>query len=305
MKRAPLFILGAPRSGTTLLASLFKDSPYGAPIETRFITKYYKMLWKYGDLENKSNFNCLISDIINERYVQQWNVDYDIDEVWMNCPNKTYSEICDYLISKRFKNIGKDKWGDKTPPYTFDLDVLKELFPQALYIYIVRDGRDVALSLLKQNWGPNNVLCCAEYWNRSNNIDSQIEDLKKSDRLYEIKYEELLSEPRLHIKRLYEFISFDYEESYVSKIIEKLNTDNIYNWKREMRERDVKVFQCVSGVNLQKFNYQIIDTKFSITPLEKTFWQIHNKGLRFFELIRLNTIEWFKIKYLGKEPFGE
>lgn len=71
ISKEPLFILGCPKSGTTLLASIFTDTTYGAPFESHFITKYYKKLSTYGDLNNKLNFKRLINDIANERYIQQ------------------------------------------------------------------------------------------------------------------------------------------------------------------------------------------------------------------------------------------
>ena len=74
MKKYPIFIIGCPRSGTSLLARFLEPTIYGAPIETHFITKYKKKLSNYGELENFENFNKLLNDILKERPVMQWKI---------------------------------------------------------------------------------------------------------------------------------------------------------------------------------------------------------------------------------------
>ena len=74
-----LFVVGAPRSGTTYLSGLLEDTRFGTPIEPHFITKYHDRLDRYGDLQQAANFAHLIRDISRERPVMQWQLDLDAD----------------------------------------------------------------------------------------------------------------------------------------------------------------------------------------------------------------------------------
>ena len=153
MTVSPVFIIGCPRSGTTLLARFLQPTHYGSPVETHFITKYYEKIPKYGALKKKQNFMLLMKDILSERPIMQWKLDIDIEEFWAGLKRYDYREIIDRLCMMRFTSKGKTSWGDKTPIYILDLEIIYRLFPDAKYLYIVKDGRDVALSLMQVPWG--------------------------------------------------------------------------------------------------------------------------------------------------------
>jgi len=59
---------------------------------------------------------------------------------------------------------GKPRWGDKSD-YLDRLHIVNEMFPNAQFIHIIRDGSDVAHSALKLPWGPDDVVRAAEWWN--------------------------------------------------------------------------------------------------------------------------------------------
>ena len=61
---------------------------------------------------------------------------------------------------------GKPRWGDKTPHYVHHVDRLLGIWPQARVVILVRDGRDVALSLKRMPFGPNNAWAAAQWWAR-------------------------------------------------------------------------------------------------------------------------------------------
>jgi hypothetical protein len=155
---ATLFVLGAPRSGTTLLSGLLEHTKYGVPFETQFIPKYFDKLDHYGNLSIKRNFMQLISDILKERSAKRFIQELDLDSAFKDLsPDITYAKLVNYVASRRQGREEHISWGDKTPWYLLRLDCLVELFPDAQFIFIYRDGRDVALSLLEKDWGPNSI----------------------------------------------------------------------------------------------------------------------------------------------------
>ncbi|PAV24480.1 hypothetical protein CF392_16045 [Tamilnaduibacter salinus] len=273
-----LFILGSPRSGTTFLSRLLDKTRYGKPIETHFITKYHKKLHQYGDLSNKSNFNRLMRDILAERPIQQWRLNLDLKDFFDRVsPDFRYSNIVNQLMV--YRQGGRDgvSWGDKTPHYIGDAERLFELFPEARYIYIVRDGRDVALSLLKKEWGPSNTVSCAEYWARQNSHPAVQDRLDRGDSIYFLTYEDLLANPAETIRSLYEFLGESVDPDKLDALIEETQAANSFKWRQTMSPRQIRQFESLAGGVLQRFGYPVISTNPRLRFLEKPLFHIHEK----------------------------
>ena len=67
----PVFVIGCPRSGTTLMAGLLNKIRNATSFESHFIPKYYKNLNRYGSLKEKKNIKSLIVDILHERSIKE------------------------------------------------------------------------------------------------------------------------------------------------------------------------------------------------------------------------------------------
>jgi len=172
-----VFILGAPRSGTTFTASLLNETRFGVPVETHFIPKYLDKLDSYGNLDVRANFCTLVQDILRERPVAQWRLALLPERLFEKLEEpRSYPNIINALFAARDEST-PSAWGDKTPWYINRLASLAEIFPKARFIYVIRDGRDVALSLLNREWGPNNLYACAKYWSELNLSNPAIEAL--------------------------------------------------------------------------------------------------------------------------------
>jgi len=302
-----VFILGSPRSGTTFLASLLTNTRYGAPPETHFITKYLKNINGYGDLSNTANFKKLLKHILSERPVQQWKLDFDLQDFHTEvAPDFSYENIVNCLMRKR--NDGQNNsnyWGDKTPSYLSELTLLQSLFPNAKYLYIFRDGRDVALSLLKKPWGPHNIHECANYWDRQNSQQNLLKKLESEGSLLAIKYEELLILPNAVISKIYNFLEEEISDMEIKELETHANKNNSYKWKKTMTARQLRVFEAVAGKTLKNLGYQVQCESAKIPFYELLFYTFHQKLARIIFLLKTNLIDGFKIKYLGKDPFNE
>lgn len=305
LKKPPLFILGCPRSGTTLLSDLMADTCYGAPIETHFITKYYKKLDRYGDIRKKNNCRRLVENILSERPVKQWRINFDFEQFWRGLREFSYRELINELLMIRFGGMGKSTWGDKTPHYILELEIIYNLFPNSKYIFIVRDGRDVALSLLKKPWGPNNVYACGRYWAACNQNNAILETMRRKMQIFETSYEHLLYLPDEVMRQAYKFLGESYDETVMSKKISAIKPKNFNKWKTEMTKKQVSLFERVAGNTLLRFGYETSSEEAPITHLAQSIWQIHDNAIQFARLVKMNTIDALQIKYLGKEPFAD
>ncbi|TKB07406.1 sulfotransferase [Desulforhopalus sp. IMCC35007] len=305
MLQSPVFILGCPRSGTTLLAELLEFSLYGKPFETHFITKYYKLLSSYGDISQRENFRKLVHDISVERVVSQWKVDINADHIYDELDKIDYSHICDYICRLKSTKKGYVHWGDKTPTYTLDLDIIHSLFPEAKYIFIVRDGRDVALSLLERPWGPNNIFCCAELWKKYNTSSELLTKLQNNDQLLYLKYEDLLRDAKKIVPNLYSFLDEKIIPDECAALIQSIRGRNFNKWKTRMSHRNIKIFENMASTTLDKYGYTFTYDEGEINWMYKKLFKFHEFLMRLIFLFKLNIIDGFMIKYFNKDPFAE
>lgn len=303
----PIFIIGAPRSGTTFLASLLSVTEYGPPFETHFITKYYKQLHHYGNLNELKNFSFLLKDILNERPVMQWDLQINIKDFFKSFSQPIhYSNVVNQLCLMASKKRGYDSWGDKTPNYLGNLDILYTLFPNSKYIYIIRDGRDVALSLHEKDWGPNNIYFSAQYWNSLNKENKYLDKLALSGNLLTLKYEDLIDETELSIKKIYGFLDIEYNINDTKNLLLTVKKGNYNKWKMKMSSHQIEVFDSIAAETLKKHGYETsVPSIKSIPTLWVALYTIHNYYFRARHLFIINIIDTIKIRFFGKPPFGE
>ncbi len=163
-----------------MLAGLLHESPWGRAFETHFIAKYYRKLARYGDLSQRENCTRLARAIMSERPAQSWKLNVDYDKFCESLIRRDYPHIVDGLCCAHTARKGHISWGDKTPHYLLQLDIIQRLFPESKIVYIVRDGRDTALSLMRTAWGPANVYAAAAYWKLCNASGPVIDQLARA-----------------------------------------------------------------------------------------------------------------------------
>ena len=165
---SPVFVIGSARSGTSIFARLLRNYlniSFGT--ESQFIIRFYKHLGRYGNLTEDVNLKRLISDIGRERCFKRWRkfgYAFDANRVFSKIQHRTYSGVLDAIFSDLADSNGMKLWGDKTPEYTYNLDILYDLFPEGRFLHIVRDGRDIALSNLNTHFGAKNIAVAAIRW---------------------------------------------------------------------------------------------------------------------------------------------
>ena len=109
---------------------------------------------------------------------------------------------------------GKPRWGEKTPQYLRMMGRIARTLPEARFVHIIRDGRDVALSLLSVEWGPTNVRHAAEQW--VDEIHTARRKLGRIPHYVETRFEELVSDPEPLLRRVCEFVELDFEPAMLS-----------------------------------------------------------------------------------------
>lgn len=301
-----LFIFGAPRSGTTFLASLLKETPFGAPFETQFIIKYFHRLANYGDLNIVENLSRLVADVSQERAVMQWGVKLDAAAILSEMGGQfDYARFVDIVCGDAARLMGSVYWGDKTPAYLQEPEVIIDLFPDAKFLYIIRDGRDVALSLLEKIWGPGNTYACAEYWDRLNSPNTSLQKLQEEGKLFVLRYEDLLDDCSKLARKIYDFVGYEADDVLIEKHAANVIPGNYDKWRIKMSRNQVKVFESVAGETLERFGYECVYGTGEIGFFRRSIYRLHNLYLRCWHLFVINVVDGIKIRFFGKQPFAD
>jgi len=272
--KPPFFILGAQRSGTTMLRLMLNNHPnLAVPHETGFIVPFYQNLSSYSPISDKKNLERLIDDISEFHHVKKGNLITDKSKI-CSYPIDSYSELVNAIMLECAYKSGKTRWGDKTPSYTSEFDVLWKIFPNCKYIHLVRDGRDVVLSQRRVSWGSKSMPRLAEEWQWKTTICHKIGSVLPDSCFLEIKYEDLVLKTQETLKQICDFL----EEPYADSLLEYHKTakssvpseslqwhrnsikppdpSKLYEWKNKLSLADRIIFEQVAGPTLELFGYE-------------------------------------------------
>ena len=281
MTDSPIFIVGCPRSGTKLIRDLLRShSHITFPPESHFIPQIYRL---YGNPRNEDEAVKIASAILDIHWVKRFGLSLTPSS-FSGC--RSYGEIVSAIFQEWARVEGKPRWGDKTPQYVTDIPALVEIFPSCKIIHIYRDGRDVALSLRKQWFGPGNVYTAARAWKRMMVKGRRDGRTAGPERYFELRYETLLERPRETMEEVCGFIGEPFTEAVLTPnfIKSELKRSSRYGtktgilkgnhgkWRKQMPEADRAVFESIAGDLLDELGYETEGCTRKIAAHEKFFW---------------------------------
>lgn len=258
--RKPIFIVGAPRSGTTFLGSCLAQIPeisyHFEPIVTKAAARYvYEGRWGIG--KAKWFYRTVYA------WLMRLHLDADL------------------------------RFAEKTPQNSFIIDFLFSVFPDAQFIHIIRDGRDVALSYSKKPWlqanqagsgktepggypyGPyvrfwvepcrvsefettSDIHRCIWAWRRF--TESVLETAVRLPRTqyYEVKYESLVTKPVDEANKLLDFLRISNEKSrhiFQNTVVSRAKSNSVGKWKYELEDYQLQQIEKEAGFLLRQLGY--------------------------------------------------
>jgi hypothetical protein len=293
MKPISVIMVGAPRSGTYWLVDLLLTR-FGIhiPSETHFVPLYSRYLWLWGDLSMASNRRRLLDNIYE--FLQIWTARSSTSSDYLNqirrlsllvtldegCAGRIVEESNDYpsLVQALFRHFAKihraDASGDKSAHYkVMDPELTFGLFPEALMLHVIRDGRDVAMSWTKQWFGPASIQDAARLWRDHVEVNRAWGQLHPA-RYIEIRYEDLAVDKESEIRKMESFLgkpaSSGVDESAQSALATALShteshsamlninvSNNISKWRLQMQSNDVDCFEEIAGEALVSCGYEV------------------------------------------------
>jgi len=287
------FVVGHGRSGTTLLRLMLDAHPALAiPPETQFIPQLIDVSKRKGDPATN-----VAEALVNHRRFGDFGfTEEEIRENFAAIKPFKLVEALRYFYTTYAERQGKPRWGDKSPGYGWTMQRLDRVIPEAHFIHLIRDGRDVSLSLMAKRDDPPPVARQARHW-KGRVIKTRVRGSKVRHYM-EVRYEDLIVEPQKQLQRVCEFIDLEFDEGMLRYYehaeermaeikrdmtpgfdlksttarghvsgerrvaIHKLTSepprpDRIGVWKREMPPEDVAEFERVAGPLLAELGYEL------------------------------------------------
>jgi len=275
----PFFVIGAHRSGTTLLRYMLSSHPrLYLPPESEFIPAFFSRSPTHP--LNRIESRRILRKIFRLRFVREWRgAPPDIDDLVLEGETITPARLVDALYIAYANQHGAARWGDKTPTYTSHIDLLHHIFPRARFIHLIRDGRDVALSVL-DTWGRRahvDLVFAARSWVRRVG-EARCSGGRLDPECYlELRYEDLAVDPEKELRRVCRFLDEEFhpkmlqfhltaEESireggFHHAVRNPLTTERIDRWRKEMSASALRVFEAIAGPTLTELGYELVSQR--------------------------------------------
>ncbi|MGH2962898.1 MAG: sulfotransferase family protein [Solirubrobacterales bacterium] len=200
------FIVGVARSGTTLLRLMLDAHPELAiPPETHFIPKVVKACDEPGDPHER------VLELLTTH--RRWP-DYGLDPAELRDRLDRIDPLSAGDALRAFYGLyadkqGKPRWGDKSPSYVRRMRRVESALPEAHFIHLVRDGRDVALSQVEVDFGADAIEDAARDWVEG--IGKARRQSRRVRRYIELRYEDLVADPEPALRRVCEFVELPWD----------------------------------------------------------------------------------------------
>ena len=276
--KTPIFIMGTQRSGTTLLRLILNaHSKIAIPEEARFLTPLLKKRYLKKGISGDS-LKKLVGYLSSNEQFKLWN--YDSRSFLEHLSRKdeiSLHELIDSMFSSYCANEGKTIWGDKSLFFA-TIDILRALFPDARFIHIVRDGRDVFDSWRKMDSTKGNASVIALDWSyKLYKIESSLKKLSPANQLT-IRYEDLIDDPEKAVKAVCSFVGVEYEtgmldfyktshyyigDHHSNLIFNAIDNANRAKWRKNLSPGEIKAFTLLARHYLKKYDYEIPDESLS------------------------------------------
>ena len=280
------FVVGAGGSGTTTLRLMLDCHPrLAVPPETHFLPDLAKRAEKPG-ADAKA-----LADVIHgdPRWGDFGFTREELEEVIGSVDPLTGTGVARAFYRRYADRLGKPRWGDKTPVYVKSMRRLQKLLPEAHFVHLIRDGRDVRLSRLNRVHHPPPIEKAARRWRRR--IERARRKAQDLDHYMEARFEDLITDPEPTLRRICDFVQLEYDpvmldywrsaEDRLQEMAHNLPAEHnpkerpgtrlerkkssmkppdpsmIGKWKTKLPDEDVATYEAEAGELLADLGYEL------------------------------------------------
>lgn len=273
----PIFIVGHPRSGTTLLRFLLSSHPrIYIPEETGFIPFLLKKEQIETDL-TLTQVKSIVERIGQLNHLWRRMVK-DVPAFYRALPQPKLQYLLDALYRQQIVDYGATRWGDKTPVYVRYIPTLDRIFPSAQFVHVIRDGRDAAVSA-QQKWPDRQLYMDSYYllrnWVKNVETGQTAGVYLGPDRYLEVHYERMVQEPKPTLEQVCAFLDEAFHADMMNhprlarqtgpgpqghvEVMQPISIASIGRWRTQMTPFDQKVANRLAGQTLLALGYELAE----------------------------------------------
>lgn len=236
MTDAPVFVVGIARSGTTLLSAMLSaHSRLDCGPESRFFARY-----RHLDARSRTTIVDIatwprpaidfIASLRNQGHPVHELFGLELGEMgrYLAGREPSLAAVLEALTVLHARRAGKDRWIEKTPRHLLVVETLRQLWPDAFIVRIVRDPRDVALSLARMPFATDSVVGNLVRIDHDDRVSRA--SIDSDPRALTLRYEDLVSEPERELRRICAFIGEAYEASMLDSRATAGNVAAEHEW---------------------------------------------------------------------------
>jgi hypothetical protein len=281
LRQDPVFIVGYPRSGTTLLQSLLatQENIVSLP-ETHFFNWVRSKIIVKNDRVISSQVNTIIN-AIRERI----SFSIDAEQYIQNLAIKNLLSpkmlfeilVVDNLIKQGYdiNYLKQKKWVEKTPDHVLHLDTINRFYPKSKIIYMLRNPEQAIISrrenfLHETNWNIKRHINC---WLQSIEAIEKFQD-KYPERVRIIKLEDLVENKEDVIKNICDFLEIDFNIKNLNnyKIVANQFILPWENWKNDVKNSEISSKIAIKNKKLKDQEYRVLVNSLKEKLIKYNYW---------------------------------
>ena len=305
---SPVLIVGSERSGTNLLRALLcTHSKIASPPPAGFIDALAGIQSRYFPGGGTEYLSELIEDFVSltKTHLNPWRIHLDSKSIRQRAKGGSFWDVFRIVNEIYAEQCERPCWCSKESGlFNYIADIARRI-PNAKFVYLVRDGRDVALSLLRGHLHAFHIYFAAEYWASTQRAClAAAADPALGPRIHLLKYEELIARPEEVMRDLMQFIGLEFEarqtryyedESVVDharrsrfwrNLAYPIDGSNKGKYKDDLGVGDTAIFESVAFAEMEALGYPLdtahqrifspVDVRLyrTVARIRKTFWSL-------------------------------
>lgn len=279
---SPVFIIGSERSGTNLLRLILNEhSAITVPHPPHIMKLFYPLEKFYGDLKNDRNYKRLIGDVCRmvTLHPYPWEIKPDKQEVFLKAGDRNLLNVYFEIYNQYLRFSGKKRWVCKSTFMIEHIGNILKYYPAARFIFLVRDGRDVAFSAKSSIFSNYHVFYSAKRWSREQQMGLFWMNKLSPGQILLVKYEDLISNTEFVVRNICSFLGEPFENAmlqYHNSSEAKKSGSLSISWKntaqpviatnkgkflKNLSEKELLIFEAIAFEELEKLDYKLISPK--------------------------------------------
>jgi hypothetical protein len=314
-ENAPVFVVGCPRSGTTLLYNMLQSSG-GFAVYLAESNVFNLLLPRFGDLSVRADRERLMDAWLQSKLFRASFLDAQEirAKVLSECGNG--GDFLRIVMQEIARTQGVQRWADNSPEELLHAVAIKKSLPDALFIHMIRDGRDVSLSLDARphkwirpfRWDrQNSLLVTGIFWEWMVH-GGRAQGRQLGGDYMEVRFEDLQADPRATLGKIGEFIRHDLDYEHILRVgigsVSEPNTSfkddaggPVGRWKKKISPEKLAMFEGLVGSTLTDLDYPLAGSEIAVD-------RIAVMRMRTLYRIYLDAKFRFKNSWLGRSYLG-